>query len=513
MKTPISALLTLLLTAALLTVAPAAPETAESPNIILILADDMSYDSVSAFNDELGGLKTPRIDRLIDQGMHFTDGHSGSAVCTPTRYGLLTGRYCWRTRLKHEVLWSYGQPLLRDEELTLPELLKEAGYHTGMVGKWHLGIGWKNAEGKLANGHIEDKDKIWRGAKDKIAAAEASIDWSKEFVGGPRDHGFDFYFGVDLPNMGPFTWLEDRKAVKAPTVPKPDDMFGSPCLMVEGWKLEAILPGLRDRACAWITEAAKKEEPFFLYLPLTSPHTPISPSKEFAGKSGITPYVDFVLETDDVVGRVLDALEATGEADNTLLIFTADNGTASAANFKQLAKHGVNIRNNYRASKASIYEGGHRVPFIVRWPKLIQAGSRNDQTVSLNDWLATFAEMTGRKLKDSEGVDSTSLWPLITGKSTQLPNRPGVVNHSYRGQYAIRDGDWKLILPMQADGKYELYHLKQDQRETNNLASQHPERVARMTATLRASVENGRSTPGKPQPNHGGETSWLGLPW
>jgi arylsulfatase A-like enzyme len=491
----------------------ATDEPIRLPNIVLILADDMSHDSVSAFNDELGGMQTPRIDRLVDEGMHFSDGHSGSAVCTPTRYGLLTGRYAWRTRLKKEVLWSYGQPLLRGKELTLAELLKEAGYHTGMVGKWHLGLGWKNAQGERANGHLLDSDKTWREGKEKIAAAEASIAWSEEFEGGPLDHGFDFYFGVDLPNMGPFTWLDGRKATVAPTVPKPDDMFGSPCLMVEGWKLKEILPGLRDAACEWITEAAKKEAPYFLYLPLTSPHTPIAPSPDFAGRSGLTPYVDFVIETDDVVGRVLDAIGETGEADNTLVIFTADNGTASACGFKQLAEKGVNIRKNYRAHKASIHEGGHRVPLIVRWPKMIPPGTRNEQTVCLNDFLATFAEMTGRPLGDSEGVDSVSLWPLLTGKAKTLPGRPGVVSHSYQGQYAIRDGDWKLILPMEAGGPFQIYHLGHDPRETENLASRHPERVETMKATLRTYVENGRSTPGRPQQNHAGQISWIGLPW
>lgn len=484
----------------------------DHPNIVFILADDMSYDSVSAFNDELGTMQTPRIDRLVKEGMTFTDGHSASAVCTPTRYGLLTGRHCWRTRLKSQVLWPYGQPLLRNEELTLPELLKEAGYNTGMVGKWHLGLHWKTKEGKVANSNINDDDRPWTGAAEKIKATEATIDWSRACSGGPRDHGFDHWFGVGVPNFPPYIWIDHDKVMATPTVPKPKEMFGSDGLMVKGWKLEDILPGLRDAACKWITESAKKDEPYFLYMPLTSPHTPISPSKEFAGRTKL-PYIDFVIETDDVVGRVLDAVEKTGEADNTIVIFTADNGTASAANFKQLVEHGVNVRNNFRAHKASIYEGGHRVPLIVRWPKHITPGSRIDQTVCLNDFMATFAEMTGRKLKPSEGVDSTSILPLITGKATELPDRPCVVSHSYSGQYAIRDGEWKLILPMKKGDPFQLYNLKQDQKETENLASQEEKRVKVMTATLMAYVKNGRSTPGPKQQNHEDQTSWHGLPW
>ncbi len=502
--------LALLLILQIPTLLSAAPK--DFPNIVVILADDMSFDSVSAYNDELGPMQTPRIDRLVKEGMTFTDGHSASAVCTPTRYGLLTGRYCWRTRLKSQVLWPYGQPLLHDEELTLAELLKQAGYNTGMVGKWHLGLHWKTKDGKIANGNIQDQDRPWQGATEKIKAAEATIDWSKPCTGGPRDHGFDYWFGVGVPNFPPYIWIDQNKVIATPGVPKPKEMFGSDGLMKEGWKLEEILPGLRDAACEWITESAKKEEPYFLYMPLTSPHTPISPSKEFAGKTAL-PYIDFVIETDDVVGRVLDAIGKTGEADNTLVIFSADNGTAAAANFKQLVENGVNVHNHHRAHKASIYEGGHRVPFILRWPKHIKPDTRNEQTVCLNDFLATFAEMVGRKLKDSEGVDSTSLWPIITGKARDLPDKPSLVSHSYSGQYAVRDGAWKLVLPLKKGGKFELYNLEHDLKETENLASQHPERVAKMTATLKTFVENGRSTPGEPQQNHDGKTSWVGLPW
>jgi arylsulfatase A-like enzyme len=485
------------------------------PNVVFILADDMGYDSVSAFNDQLGGLSTPELDKMVSQGVYFSDAHSGSSVCTPTRYGLLTGRYCWRSRLKTEVLWTYGQPLIEADQLTLPELLKTAGYQTGMIGKWHLGIGWMTADGKRANGDLRDNDKIWANAKDKVFAAEARIDWSKPFEGGPCDHGFDYYFGVDLPNMAPYTWLENRHVVDAPTVQKPPKsvMFGDPGMMKEGWQLEDVLPSLQEKACTWISQAAKKPDPYFIYVPLTSPHTPISPSEEFAGKSGISSYVDFVMQTDHVVGKIIDAVEASGEGENTLIIFSSDNGTAAAAQFKSLENKGVNIRNHFRAQKGSIYEGGHRVPLIMRWPKTISAGTRLDQTVCLTDFLATFAEMTGRELKEHEGVDSCSLWPLMTGAEKSLPNHPHVVSHSYSGQFSIRDGEWKLVLPRRSGDKPELYNLNSDMKENENLADQYPERCRQMTSVLKGYVEEGRSTSGPGQLNHDGQISWSGLPF
>ena len=497
-----------------LSLASAMATAKDLPNIVFILADDMSYDSVSEFNEEIGGMKTPRIDSLVRQGMYFTDGHTPSSVCTPTRYGLLTGRYCWRTELKKEVLWSYGQPLLEKEQLTIAELLKEKGYQTGIVGKWHLGTGWTDSSGQRANRHVLISDKTWRGdGKQRIADAEKNIDFTRSFEGGPLDHGFDYYFGVDLPNMPPYTWLRNRNVIDIPTVPKPEGMFGTPGLMKEGWQLEDILPGLRDAACKWIAEAAADKQPYFLYVPLTSPHTPIVPSKPFKGKTGITPYVDFVVETDDVVGRIVDAIDDTGEAGNTLVIFSTDNGTAAAASFKKLEEKGINLHNHFRGHKGHIYEGGHRVPLIMRWPDRIKPGTHCDETVVLTDFLATFAEMSGHKLAAHEGVDSHSIWPLITGDAKTLPDHPHVVSHSYKGQYSIRDGHWKLIFPLTNDDKPVLYNLESDVKETTDVANAHPERVATMTALLKKYIEEGRSTPGPPQENYSGQTRWHGLPW
>ena len=257
--------------------------------------------------------------------------------------------------------------------------------------------------------------------------------------------------------------------------------------MLPGWKLEEILPTLSKKSCEWITQQSKTKKPFFLYVPLTSPHTPIATSEKFRGKSGISNYADFVIETDAVVGDIMAALDKSGAADNTLVIFSTDNGTAFAANFKELEKHGVDLHNHFKGHKAQIHEGGHRVPFVVRWPGKTPAGSRCDDVVGMNDFMATVADILGAKLPNNCAEDSTSILPLITGKAKSLPKRPGVVNHDYRGNFAIRNGSWKLL----GDGT--LYNLKSDPKETTNIADKHPEIVSTLRQTLKAYQDNGRS--------------------
>ena len=464
--------------------------TADKPNIIFILADDMGIDSVSANNAAMGPLKTPHIDRLISQGMNFTDAHSGSAVCTPTRYGLLTGRYCWRTRLKKAVLWDWGNPLIDPERLTVAELLQQQGYATGMVGKWHLGMTWFDKEGKPANAHLKLEDAHFRKASaERVAAVGRSIDFTKAVRGGPIDHGFDYYFGVDVPNFPPYLWIENDKTVGIPSVPKPKNMFGAPGPMLPGWKLGDILGGLSDKAVRWITEQSKQEKPFFLYLPLTSPHTPIAPGKAFQGKSGVSKYGDFIMETDWVVGQVMKALEDSGVADNTLIIFSADNGTAGPADFEELESKGVDLRHNFKGQKCQIHEGGHRVPFVARWQGNIKAGTTCDETVCLNDFMATVADLLDVPLSPDSGEDSTSILKLLTGEATKLPNHPSVVNHSLGGQFAIRKGRWKLV----PKPRVQLFDLDADPKEERNVAAAHPEIVKEMTETLDEYKKSGRS--------------------
>jgi arylsulfatase A-like enzyme/acetyl esterase/lipase len=467
------------------------PAESKHPNIVYILADDMGYDSVSALNPKMGALKTPAIDRLLREGRHFTDAHSGSSVCTPTRYGILTGRYCWRTRLKNSVLWSWGQPLIKQERLTVGEMLQQQGYRSGMVGKWHLGMAWPAADGQVANRDVQQSDAIFRkgpGA-ERLKVAAARIDFSKPITDGPIQHGFDYYFGVDVPNFPPYAWIENDRVQGTPSEPKPAAMFGQAGPMVPGWQLENLLPQLAEKSAAWISEQAKADQPFFLYLPLTSPHAPISPSARFQGKSGINSYADFLLETDWVVGEVLRALDESGVADDTLVIFTADNGTSRGfAKYAELEKSGVNIRASFRADKASIYEGGHRVPFILRWPGKAAAGSSCAETICLNDFMATAAAITGAELPANAAEDSNNILPLFLGNSA-APGHSLVVNHSIGGQFAIRRGKWKLVLAKRT----ELYDLEADVKETKNLAQSHPELVTELRSTLQRYQREGRS--------------------
>jgi len=464
----------------------------KKPNIVYILADDMGFDSVSANNEKMGPLKTPHIDRLCSIGMNFTDAHSGSAVCSPTRYGLLTGRYCWRTALKKEVLWDYGRPLIEKDRLTVADLLRKQGYATGIVGKWHLGLDWYDSDGKLANGELQISDAIWKkkgGSAERVKACEERIDWSKPITGGPLDHGFDYYFGVDLPNMPPYTWIENDRVTAIPTMPKPKEMFGTDGPMVPGWKLEEILPNLAKRGARWIREKSRQEKPFFLYVSLTAPHTPIAPSKPFQGKSEISRYADFTIETDWVVGQIMAALEKAGVADNTLVIFTGDNGTASSARFAGLEKKGVDLRYHFKGWKGQIHEGGHRVPFVARWPGRVKPGSTCNEVICLTDFMATVADMLDVPLSPNVAEDSTSILGLLTGEVESLPDRPMVVHHDYKGNFAIRKGKWKLV----PGEKPRLFNLAVDPKETHDVAGENKEVVKRMADTLKRYQDSGRS--------------------
>lgn len=314
------------------------------------------------------------------------------------------------------------------------------------------------------------------------------IDFTKGTSGGPNDHGFDYWFGVDVPNFPPYIWMENGKTVGIPSVPKPKEMFGTVGPMLPGWKLEGILPGLAEKGAAWITKQSKSKKPFFLYLSLTSPHTPISPSARFQGKSGVNAYVDFVMETDWVVGHVMDALEKSGVADNTLVIFSTDNGTAHAARFDKLKEHGIDLNHHFKGKKAQIHEGGHRVPFVVRWPGKVKPRSTCNETICLNDFMATAADILDVKLPKDSAEDSYSILPVLTGKSTSLPNHPLVVNHDYGGRFAIRKGRWKYVFSSNS-----LFDLDKDPKEATNVADSHPETVQEMKATLERYKSSGRS--------------------
>jgi arylsulfatase A-like enzyme len=501
--------------------AAAASTNAARPNILIILADDLGYGDVQCYNPSRGKIPTPHIDRLAAQGMRFTDGHSSSGVCSPSRYTLLTGRYHWRTKLQSGIVGVFGEPLIAPDRMTIGTLAKQHGYRTAAIGKWHLGWDWPIAP---------EQRKLFQaprqaGKDDEAAPATASLTatpehvaawrevFAKPIAGGPTTRGFDTYFGTDIPNWPPFCFIENDRTLGIPSEFLPPkglikNQASIPGPALKDWKLEQILPALGDRASAFISDAAKRPEPFLLYLPLTSPHTPLAVNEEWKNKSRLNLFADFVMETDAVVGRVLAALEKSGAAANTLVIFTSDNGCAPYIDVAGLEAMGHYPSGPLRGYKADAWEGGHRVPFIVRWPGQVKSGSVCDQLVQQSDLLATFADALGTKLPDNAGEDSVSLLPLLKGENR--PVREHAVSASIQGTPAVRSGSWKYI-PAPGSGGWgkggdqsqpvQLYNLASDLGETKNLAAALPEKVAEMKTLLEQLITAGRSTPGAPQPN------------
>lgn len=492
-----------------------AQDTKEKPNVLIILADDMGYGDVQCYNPERGKILTPHLDRLAAQGMRFTDAHSSSGVCSPTRYSLLTGRYHWRSRLQAGIVPLWGKPLIAPDRLTIAGLAKQHGYHTACIGKWHLGWDWPftpeqaphfgGVSGNRTGSATEENRAVWREV------------FSKPIPGGPTTRGFDEYFGTDVPNWPPYCFIENDRTVGVPSELLPASKLGGkpPQASNQGpalpeWKLEDILPTLGDRATRYVETRAKSGTPFLLYLPLTSPHTPISVSAEWQGKSTLGPYGDFVMQTDSVVGRVLEALEKSGVAERTLVIFTSDNGCAPTAAPKELEAKGHFPSGPWRGYKAEAWEGGHRVPFIVRWPGKVQPGTISSQTLCSVDIMATLAGVLGASLPANAGEDSVSLLPLLRGEDVAV--HEAVVHQSALGVFAIREGKWKLIFagtpgsdssddPAGATPKVMLYDLANDPGETTDLQAKEPEVAARLTVRMEQYLANGRSTPGASQQN------------
>jgi arylsulfatase A len=480
---------------------------AEKPNIVLIYADDLGYGDVQCYNPDRGKIRTPHIDRLASEGMRFTDAHSSSAVCSPSRYTLLTGRYHWRSSLQSGIVGTWKGSLIAPDRLTLGGLVRQHGYRTAMAGKWHLGWDWPIPKGK---------DSLLAGDKQNSPATdEQKAMWmelfSKEIPGGPVDRGFDSYFGTCVPNWPPFCFIENRRTVGIPSEFLPGELLLNAQASIQGpglkdWTLEPILPAITDRACEWIRNFTKGNKPFFLYMPLTAPHTPIAVNEEWKGKSGINPYADFVMETDAMIGRVLAAIDESGAANSTLVILSSDNGCAPPANIPDLQSRGHFPSGPLRGNKFDAWEGGHRVPLIVRWPGRVKPNTINQQLVQQADLMATFAGILGAKLPDTAGEDSFSLLPLLDGKDQ--PVRIHGVSCSATGVPAFRDGSWKLILgpagraeSPAAKQSIHLYNLAEDLGEQNNLASTMPEKVAAMKAQFEKLITAGRSTPGAPQKN------------
>lgn len=475
-----------------------AKKPTDKPNIIYILTDDLGIGDVNFYNVN-GKIKTPNIDQLGHQGMAFNDVHSSSAVCTPSRYSILTGRYAWRSRLKSGVLSGYDKPLIDSDRLTVGKMLQQNGYTTACIGKWHLGLGWSI---------------ITPGAKPVI-------DYTKNINNGPTTLGFDYFYGIAASlDMPPFIFIENNHTVGLPTATKKWVREGP-----AGEDFEAVncVPAITAKAVSYIKEKSAKQQPFFLYFTLPSPHTPIVPSDKFKGKSGITEYGDYVMETDWAVGEIMKAVDAGKITKNTIIIFASDNGFApyvlKTLNVEALG-HYPSI--DYRGYKSDIWEGGHRIPFIVRWPDVVKAGSVCNRTACLSDFMATAAAIVNQPLPDNAAEDSYNILPYLKGQ-TNKEIREATVHLSIDGNFAIRQGKWKLELCPGSGGweapknaaayqqklpLVQLYDLSVDIKEQNNVQAKHPDVVKHLTDLLQQYVDSGRSTPGKPQPNDDAIDIW-----
>ncbi|MEM7383910.1 MAG: arylsulfatase [Verrucomicrobiota bacterium] len=481
----------------------------DAPNFVFILADDMGYGDVSHAG---GKIPTPHLDQMAARGMRFTDAHTSSSVCTPTRYGLLTGRYNWRTKLKSGVLWPPAEPLIAPDRMTVAGFLKDRGYATCVVGKWHLGLDWARLpDGKKATAKTgPTKGPCW------------DIDFTKPVEGGPLSRGFthDFLFPASL-DMPPYVYLKNDVPVGIPTVTKAFKQPNRPGPATEDFEASDCLIDFARESRAFIGNMAKEKKPFFLYLPLTSPHTPIVPSSRWAGKSPLGPYGDFVMETDWVVGEVLAELAERGVTENTVLIFSTDNGCSPMAKFDELKKKGHYPNAPWRGHKADIFEGGHRVPFLVQWPARVEAGTTCDRTICLTDFFATAADVLGavKDVPPNAAEDSFSFLPALKDPGSSEAQRPSIVHHSINGSFALRKGPWKLNLCAGSGGwsnprpkeawenpdlaPVQLYHLEKDGKEEHNLEKDEKERIQSMVQELVSLIRKGRSTPGPDQTNEG----------
>lgn len=475
------------------------------PDIVFILADDLGYGDISFLNQE-SRIRTPNIDRIAQSGVVFTDAHSGSAVSTPTRYGILTGRYSWRSELKSGVLDGYSEALISQEHKTMPQMLKERGYNTACTGKWHLGWKWNNIE-----------------------KGNCNIEFSKPVTEGPLERGFDYFFGfsgsLDMP---PYVYVENDRPTSLPDrITSGNNItYGNPGYDGSFWREgptgsdffhDECTTKFFRRARKYIEEMSGQEKPYFLYLALPSPHTPILPADQFKGKSGINTYADFIMMIDEEIGKLLDLIDKSGESNNTIVVFTSDNGTSPWADIETLESKGHRTSYIYRGHKADLYEGGHRVPCFVQWPGKVKKPHIVEQTICLNDFMATFAAITGYKPADNEAEDSYNLLPAILRPDYRKTIREATVHQSINGNLAIRKDKWKLLITPGSGGwsfprpgkeeegfpAVQLYDLAQDPSEKVNLQAEHSEIVKELSELLKKYIEEGRSTPGTPQKNEG----------
>lgn len=445
------------------------------PNIIVILADDLGSGDIAALNTQ-SKIPTPNLDRLVSEGMSFTDAHSPSAVCTPTRYGLLTGQYAWRTALKRWVLGGASASIIDPAMPTFPSILKDNGYATAATGKWHLGLG-----------------------------REDPTDFSKRFETGPHTAGFEHFIGIPASlDMAPYVWVIDDELEEQPTAKvkgsghrrKGGGGFYRAGAAAPSFDFNDVLPRIGREACTMIDSGTKDERPYFLYVALSAPHTPWMPDEQHTGKSSAGYYGDFVAMVDSVVGQVLDCLNASGEAKNTLLVFTSDNGAHWPK--EDVVTYGHAANDHWRGQKADIHEGGHRVPFIVRWPGHVQPATTSASLLCLTDVFPTAVAAAGLALPDGAAPDGVSHLAVLRNSSTTRSPRQSIVHHSGDGMFALREGKWKLIEGRGSGGftspkrkkatagepTMQLYDLENDPAETTNLASAHPEVVEHLQSLL-----------------------------
>ena len=486
---------------------------AKQPNVLILYADDLGFGDLGCYNKE-SRIPTPNLDRLASESVRFTDGHSSSGICTPSRFAMLTGRHHWRDF--HGIVNAFGDSVFKPERLTLPEMLKEKGYKTAAIGKWHLGWNWDAIRNKEVRATT-----VQDGRRKKQQFGPEAFDWTKSIPNGPLDHGFDYYFGDTVINFPPYCWIENDKVVKAPDTLMQTGKWKKikeggwecrPGPMVTGWDPYQNIPTTTKKGVKYIKEAANAEEPFFLYFAYPAPHAPIIPNDEFDGKSKAGPYGDFVYETDHSIGQLLQALTDSGQAENTLVIFSADNGPEHYA-YARDVKFDHWSAHPFRGLKRDAYEGGHHVPFMIKYPGVTMAGTVNDALVSQIDIMATLASVVGYDLPEKNAAeDSHDLLPLLKGEAKSI--RTSHVHNTFDHTWAFREGDWVLITgksghhsrvtkewlkkhdyPKTESKQARLFNLREDIGQRNDLAAKYPEKVRSMKASLAQIREQGYSAP------------------
>lgn len=500
----------LLILSAVLENVSAAPPAASRPNIVIILADDMGYGDVTTLNPD-SRIPTPNLDRLAEEGLIFTDAHSAGSYCVPSRYGLLTGRYMWRTRLgAGGNLANLAGTLIEPGRRTLADVLHEAGYFTGLVGKWHQGIDWKlcdESAREIIRNHPNYQDF-------------GNIDFASVVVKGPRDFGFDYSFGTaGSAEMNPATFIENNRATIVPTLSSQEakgkygEWFGrDDNIVADGYTMERLVPTLSNKACEFVETAnrTRPDQPFFLYYAMTTPHNPIVPNKEFVGKSRAGTYGDFVVELDHHVGRLLQKLDELRIAENTIVIFTSDNGPVNRTKGYRArwvrgdtGIYGHDSNGPFSGWKAGLQEGGHRVPFFVRWPGKVKPGGRCSTTILFNDVLPTVAEMLNVTLDDNTAEDGKSFLPALIEEARPESFHEAIVHNHSNGTFAVRKGAFKLrvngpktteqVLDSSFPVSFGLHNLNNDIEETTDVSAHHPKMVQEMHALLKKYVREGKS--------------------